>query len=160
MRELEGTDLHGREPCPPRLPSPVEAGPIKATEKGKEVELAPDPDGPLAALVFKTHSEQHLGDLAVPARAGELVDDVAVEPLIPLRLFRDSVFNVTGLVGLVIGVAYLWAWIGIPGGLYGTIWILALAFIAYGVTARAVPDLGLGVHYEPQIEALQQGKAA
>ncbi|GHG87484.1 MFS transporter [Streptomyces lanatus] len=29
----------------------------------------------------------------------------AVEPLIPLRLFRDSVFNITGLVGLVIGVA-------------------------------------------------------
>ena len=37
--------------------------------------------------------------------------------------------------GLVIGVAYLWAWIGIPGGLYGTIWILALAFIA-----RFMPD--------------------
>ncbi|MFD9005633.1 MFS transporter [Streptomyces sp. NPDC059582] len=29
----------------------------------------------------------------------------ATEPLIPLRLFRDSVFNVTGLVGLVVGVA-------------------------------------------------------
>ncbi|MHC8419735.1 MFS transporter [Streptomyces sp. NB004] len=29
----------------------------------------------------------------------------APEPIIPLRLFRDSVFNVTGLVGLVIGVA-------------------------------------------------------
>ncbi|MEU2384813.1 MFS transporter [Streptomyces sp. NPDC012461] len=29
----------------------------------------------------------------------------AAEPLIPLRLFRDSVFNVTGLVGLVTGVA-------------------------------------------------------
>ncbi|MGW7817809.1 MFS transporter [Streptomyces puniciscabiei] len=29
----------------------------------------------------------------------------AVEPLIPLRLFRDSVFNVSALVGLVIGVA-------------------------------------------------------
>ncbi|GGU85695.1 MFS transporter [Streptomyces filipinensis] len=29
----------------------------------------------------------------------------AVEPLIPLRLFRDSVFNVSGLVGLVTGVA-------------------------------------------------------
>jgi len=37
--------------------------------------------------------------------------------------------------GLVIGVAYLWAWIAIPGGLYGTIWILALAFIA-----RFMPD--------------------
>ncbi|GAA3026690.1 MFS transporter [Streptomyces glomeratus] len=29
----------------------------------------------------------------------------AAEPLIPLRLFRDSVFNVTALVGLVVGVA-------------------------------------------------------
>jgi iron(III) transport system permease protein len=37
--------------------------------------------------------------------------------------------------GLVIGVAYLWAWIGLPGGLYGTIWILALAFVA-----RFMPD--------------------
>ncbi|MFE9448561.1 MFS transporter [Streptomyces sp. NPDC006739] len=34
-----------------------------------------------------------------------LVERVAVEPLIPLRLFRDPVFDVTGLVGLVIGVA-------------------------------------------------------
>lgn len=37
--------------------------------------------------------------------------------------------------GLVIGVAYLWAWISVPGGLYGTIWILALAFVA-----RFMPD--------------------
>jgi iron(III) transport system permease protein len=37
--------------------------------------------------------------------------------------------------GLVIGVAYLWAWIGVPGGLYGTIWILALAFVG-----RFMPD--------------------
>jgi EmrB/QacA subfamily drug resistance transporter len=29
----------------------------------------------------------------------------AAEPVIPLRLFRDAVFNVSGLVGLVIGVA-------------------------------------------------------
>ncbi|MCW7944068.1 MFS transporter [Streptomyces hygroscopicus] len=34
-----------------------------------------------------------------------VVEGFAVEPLIPLRLFRDSVFNITALVGLVIGVA-------------------------------------------------------
>ncbi|MFE2069928.1 MFS transporter [Streptomyces sp. NPDC059467] len=34
-----------------------------------------------------------------------LVERHAVEPLIPLRLFRDPVFDVTGLVGLVVGVA-------------------------------------------------------
>ncbi|MEU8795181.1 MFS transporter [Streptomyces sp. NPDC048643] len=34
-----------------------------------------------------------------------VVERFAVEPLIPLRLFRDGVFNVTALVGLVVGVA-------------------------------------------------------
>ncbi|MFD9971999.1 MFS transporter [Streptomyces sp. NPDC059015] len=33
------------------------------------------------------------------------VEHHAPEPVIPLRLFRDSVFNVTGLVGAVVGVA-------------------------------------------------------
>ncbi|MFI7016517.1 MFS transporter [Streptomyces sp. NPDC050164] len=32
-----------------------------------------------------------------------VAEHFAAEPLIPLRLFRDSVFNVTGLIGLVIG---------------------------------------------------------
>lgn len=34
-----------------------------------------------------------------------LVERFAPAPLIPLRLFRDSVFNVTGLVGALIGIA-------------------------------------------------------
>ncbi|MGW4047931.1 MFS transporter [Streptomyces sp. NPDC004721] len=47
-----------------------------------------------------------LGAGAVAATALFLVAErFAVEPLIPLRLFRDSVFNVSGLVGLVVGVA-------------------------------------------------------
>ncbi|MFE4053437.1 MFS transporter [Streptomyces sp. YIM B13518] len=47
-----------------------------------------------------------LGACAVAAGALFLVvERLAAEPLVPLRLFRDSVFNVTGLVGLVTGVA-------------------------------------------------------
>jgi EmrB/QacA subfamily drug resistance transporter len=34
-----------------------------------------------------------------------VVEHFAVEPVMPLRLFRDSVFNVTSLVGVVTGVA-------------------------------------------------------
>ncbi|WP_208298546.1 MFS transporter [Streptomyces liangshanensis] len=34
-----------------------------------------------------------------------LVERRASEPIIPLRLFRDSVFNLTGLIGAVVGVA-------------------------------------------------------
>ncbi|NEA98227.1 MFS transporter [Streptomyces sp. SID13726] len=42
---------------------------------------------------------------AVSAVLFLVAERFAAEPLIPLRLFRDSVFNITGLVGLVIGVA-------------------------------------------------------
>jgi iron(III) transport system permease protein len=55
---------------------------------------------------------------------------------LPGRRAIDLIATVpVAIPGLVVGVAYLWAWIGIPGGLYGTIWILALAFIA-----RFMPD--------------------
>ena len=52
--------------------------------------------------------------------------------------------------GLVVGVAYLWAWIGLPGGLYGTIWILALAFIARYMpdTIKALSTSLLQIHRE------------
>jgi iron(III) transport system permease protein len=52
--------------------------------------------------------------------------------------------------GLVIGVAYMWAWIGLPGGLYGTIWILALAFVARFMpdTVKALSTSFLQIHKE------------
>ena len=52
--------------------------------------------------------------------------------------------------GLVIGVAYLWAWIGLPGGLYGTIWILALAFVARFMpdTVKALSTSFMQIHKE------------
>ncbi|MPY64950.1 DHA2 family efflux MFS transporter permease subunit, partial [Streptomyces spongiae] len=43
-----------------------------------------------------------------------VVEHHAVEPLVPPRLFRDSVFNVTGIVGLVIGVALFTAGSWLP----------------------------------------------
>ncbi|MEV0178864.1 MFS transporter [Streptomyces sp. NPDC050625] len=47
-----------------------------------------------------------LGAGALAAAVLFLVAELrAAEPLIPLRLFKDSVFNVTGLAGLVTGVA-------------------------------------------------------
>ncbi|MEV0931629.1 MFS transporter [Streptomyces phaeochromogenes] len=47
-----------------------------------------------------------LGVGAVAATALFLVaEHFAAEPLMPLRLFRDGVFNVTGLVGVIVGVA-------------------------------------------------------
>ncbi|WP_405477037.1 MFS transporter [Streptomyces sp. NBC_00009] len=42
---------------------------------------------------------------AVTAVLFVVAEHFAAEPIIPLRLFRDPVFNITGLVGMVIGIA-------------------------------------------------------
>ena len=47
------------------LPSPLEIKPPKGRLASGEVECKPDPAEPVAALVFKTLSEQHLGDLSM-----------------------------------------------------------------------------------------------
>jgi iron(III) transport system permease protein len=62
--------------------------------------------------------------------------------------------------GLVVGVAYLWAWIGLPGGLYGTIWILALAFIARFMpdTIKALSTSLMQIHRELEEAAWICGK--
>jgi iron(III) transport system permease protein len=62
--------------------------------------------------------------------------------------------------GLVVGVAYLWAWIGLPGGLYGTIWILALAFIARFMpdTVKALSTSLMQIHRELEEAAWICGK--
>lgn len=47
------------------LPSPAEMPPLKgrAPATGDEILVSPDPDGPVCALVFKTISEAHIGDM-------------------------------------------------------------------------------------------------
>jgi iron(III) transport system permease protein len=70
---------------------------------------------------------------------------------VPGRRVIDLVATLpVAIPGLVIGVAYLWAWIGLPGGLYGTIWILALAFIARFIpdTMKALSTSFLQIHRE------------
>ena len=81
---------------------------------------------------------------SVPGRRG--IDLIATLPV--------------AIPGLVIGVAYLWAWIGLPGGLYGTIWILALAFIARFMpdTMKSLSTSFLQIHRELEEAAWICGK--
>ena len=80
---------------------------------------------------------------------------------LPGRRAIDLVSTVpVAIPGLVVGVAYLWAWIGVPGGLYGTIWILALAFIARFMpdTVKALSTSFLQIHRELEEAAWVCGK--
>lgn len=47
------------------LPSPVDAGAVKVTIKGEEKTVPPSPDGPFAALVFKTISDPYTGRISL-----------------------------------------------------------------------------------------------
>ena len=69
----------------------------------------------------------------------------------PARRTIDVITTIpVAIPGLVIGVAYLWAWIGLPGGIYGTLWILALAFVARfrPDTVKALSSSLMQIHRE------------
>jgi iron(III) transport system permease protein len=55
---------------------------------------------------------------------------------VPGRSLLDSCVTLPVAVpGIVLGVGYIWAWIGLPGGLWGSFVILPLAYVA-----RFLPD--------------------
>jgi iron(III) transport system permease protein len=79
----------------------------------------------------------------------------------PARRAIDLIATLpVAIPGLVIGVAYLWAWIGLPGGLYGTIWILTLAFVARFIpdTMKSLSTSFLQIHRELEEAAWICGK--
>jgi len=70
---------------------------------------------------------------------------------VPGRRLIDLLSTIpVAIPGLVVGVAYLWAWIGLPGGLYGTLTILALAFVARFIpdTVKALSTSFMQIHKE------------
>jgi iron(III) transport system permease protein len=56
------------------------------------------------------------------------------------------------VAGLVKGMAYLWAWISLPIGIYGTVWILILAYISRFTPQglRAISSSMVQIH--PELE--------
>ncbi|WP_375459461.1 ABC transporter permease [uncultured Enterovirga sp.] len=80
----------------------------------------------------------------------------------PARRTIDLITTLpVAIPGLVVGVAYLWAWIGLPGGLYGTMWILSLAFIARFMpdTVKALSTSLMQIHRELEEAAWICGKS-
>lgn len=80
---------------------------------------------------------------------------------LPFRRLIDIISTLPiAIPGLVIGVAYIWAWISLPGGLYGSIWILALAFVARFIpdTVKSLSTSLLQVHNELEEASLICGR--
>ncbi len=72
---------------------------------------------------------------------------------LPGRTLLDAVSTLPIAVpGLIIGLGFLWAWVSIPVGIYGTLWIIILAYVAQfspqGV--RAIGSSLIQIH--PELE--------
>jgi hypothetical protein len=70
--------------------------------------------------------------------------------VLSVQTAREEKLPVVGLFVMLMAVALF----SNRGGRFLRDWgLIVLAFVAYGLAARAVPDLGLSVHYIPQIDA-------
>ena len=54
--------------------------------------------------------------------------------------------------GIIIGLGYLWSWISIPVGLYGTLWILILAYVSQFAPQATRAIAGSLVQIHPELE--------
>jgi iron(III) transport system permease protein len=54
--------------------------------------------------------------------------------------------------GIIIGLGYLWSWITLPGGLYGTIWIIVLAYISQFAPQGVGAMKGSMMQIHPELE--------
>jgi hypothetical protein len=70
--------------------------------------------------------------------------------VLSVQTARDQKLPVLGLLVMLMAVAL---YMNRAGRFLRDWGLVVLAFLAYGLAARAVPDLGLPVHYTPQIDA-------
>ena len=54
--------------------------------------------------------------------------------------------------GIIIGLGYLWSWISIPIGLYGTVWIIILAYVSQFAPQATRAIAGSLVQIHPELE--------
>jgi elongation factor G len=101
------------------LPSPAELPPAKATKGDSEIELPADPNGPLAAIIFKTSADPFVGKLSYfkvvsgTIHSGDVYDVSANETeriaqvFVPIGKHQEPVPNlVAGDIGVVAKLAH------------------------------------------------------
>ncbi len=54
--------------------------------------------------------------------------------------------------GIIIGLGYLWSWISVPVGLYGTLWIIILAYVSQFAPQATRAIAGSLVQIHPELE--------
>jgi iron(III) transport system permease protein len=92
---------------------------------------------------------------------------VAQRTRVPGRGLLDVLGTITvGIPGIVLGVALLWAWIKVPVAIYGTLWILLIAyvtrFLSFGVrnVSAALTQVGGELEAAARVAGATKRRAA
>jgi iron(III) transport system permease protein len=108
---------------------------------------------PLAATAFKNSFYLSVGSATLVMLLTSIIAWVTVKTKLPGRALLDTMaFIPIAMPGIVLGVSLIWVYLTLPIPIYGTIWVLLLAYITkyipYGIRAASASMIQINKELE------------
>jgi len=108
---------------------------------------------PLAWTAFKNSFYLSVGSATLVMLLTSVIAWITVKTKLPGRSFLDTMtFIPIAMPGIVLGVSLIWVYLTLPIPIYGTIWVLLLAymtkFIPYGIRAASASMIQINKELE------------
>jgi len=108
---------------------------------------------PLAWTAFKNSFYLSVGSATLVMLLTSVIAWITVKTKLPGRAFLDSMaFIPIAMPGIVLGVSLIWVYLTLPIPIYGTIWVLLLAYmtkyIPYGIRAASASMIQINKELE------------
>jgi len=108
---------------------------------------------PLAMTAFKNSFYLSVGSATLVMLLTSVIAWITVKTKLPGRAFLDNMtFIPIAMPGIVLGVSLIWVYLTLPIPIYGTIWVLLLAYITkyipYGIRAASASMIQINKELE------------
>ncbi|HEY6200705.1 MAG TPA: iron ABC transporter permease [Candidatus Binatia bacterium] len=108
---------------------------------------------PLALTAFKNSFLLSVGSATLVMLLTSVIAWITVKSKIPGRVFLDNLtFIPIAMPGIVLGVSLIWVYLTLPIPIYGTIWVLLLAYITkfmpYGIRSASATMIQINKELE------------
>ena len=108
---------------------------------------------PLALTAFKNSFYLSVGSATVVMLLTSVIAWITVKTKLPGRALLDNMTFITiAMPGIVLGVSLIWVYLTLPIPIYGTIWVLLLAYITkfmpYGIRAASASMIQINKELE------------
>lgn len=108
---------------------------------------------PLALTAFKNSFYLSVGSATLVMLLTSVIAWITVKSKLPGRAFLDNMtFIPIAMPGIVLGVSLIWVYLTLPIPIYGTIWVLLLAymtkFMPYGIRAASASMIQINKELE------------